>query len=203
MKVKICGITNLDDALLCESSGADALGFIFYKNSKRYISPDSAKKIINQLSPFTLKVGVFVNEDPEIVNQIAGEIGLNSVQLHGDETADYISKIFLPVIKVFRINNDFNFSKINEVNGASILLDTFSDVEHGGTGSTFNWELIPSQLRSKIILAGGISNENIEHIINEIKPAAIDISSSLEKEPGKKDQQKVKQFFLKINSYRS
>ncbi|MFO7445440.1 MAG: phosphoribosylanthranilate isomerase [Ignavibacteriaceae bacterium] len=203
MKVKICGITNTADAILAEQSGADAIGFIFYKGSKRYISPEDAKNIIRQLSPFTMKVGVFVNEDTDTVNMIASNIKLNAVQLHGAESPEYIEKIAYPVIKSFRVEDDFNYSRISNYNGVSILLDTFSAAEYGGTGFPFNWNLIPVELRSMIILAGGISILNIDEVITTVKPAAVDISSSLEKEPGKKDERKIKQFFQIINSYRS
>ncbi|SRR5690606_5626388 len=203
MKVKVCGITNIEDALLSEHSGADALGFIFYNESKRYIPPAEVKKIIAKLSPFTMKIGVFVNESPELVNQIAVETGLNAVQLHGDEKLEYITKINLPVVKTIRIRNDFDESLLNQFNSYSILLDTYTSDEYGGTGKSFNWKLIPEKYLNRIILAGGISVDNVEFIFKNIKPAAIDISSSLEKEPGKKDEQKIKQFFNKLNSIRS
>ena len=199
LRVKICGITNLEDALLCESEGADALGFIFYKKSKRYIEPDLAKEIINYLSPFIMKVGVFVNESVDFINETAAELNLNAVQLHGEESPELVSKITFPVIKSFRINNGFDFSILKKYSDNFLLLDTYSDAEYGGTGKTFNWKLIPHELKNKIILAGGISADNIEEIFFNIKPAAVDLSSSLESEPGKKDKEKVKEFFKKIN----
>ncbi len=203
MKVKICGITNLEDALLCESLGADALGFIFYKGSKRFVEPEAAGKIISELSPFTLKVGVFVNSSSEEINKTAKEIRLNAVQLHGKESPEIISKINLPVIKSFRVKNGFDFSILKRFENISFLFDTYSEKEYGGTGKTFNWELIPDDLRGKIILSGGISISNIEEIYRNIKPAAVDLSSSLESEPGKKDGEKIKEFFKKINYLRS
>jgi phosphoribosylanthranilate isomerase len=203
LKVKICGITNVEDALLCENLGADTLGFILYKGSKRFIEPDIAEKIISELSPFTLKVGVFVNSSFEEINSIAKQIKLNSVQLHGEESPDIVSKINLPVIKSFRIKNGFDFSRLKEFENVSYLFDTYSEKEYGGTGKTFNWELIPDELKNKIILSGGISINNIEEVYKKIKPAAVDLSSSLESSPGKKDIEKVKEFFKKINNLRS
>jgi phosphoribosylanthranilate isomerase len=203
LKVKICGITNVEDALLCESLGADALGFIFYKGSKRFVEPEAAEKIISELSPFSLRVGVFVNSSPEEINKTAKVVKLNAVQLHGDETPGMVSEINFPVIKSFRISNGFDFSILKDFQNVSYLFDTFSEKEYGGTGKTFNWELIPGELRNKIILSGGISIENIEEIYKKIKPAAIDLSSSLESIPGKKDNRKVKEFFKKINYLRS
>ena len=206
LRVKICGITNLEDALLCESEGADALGFIFYKKSKRYIEPDLAKEIINYLSPFIMKVGVFVNESPDSINETALKLHLNAVQLHGEENPELVNKISFPVIKSFRIrqqpDSEFDFSILNKYQDAYFLFDTFSNVEYGGTGKIFNWSLIPDELKSKIILAGGVSISNIEDIVKTVKPAAVDVSSSLEALPGKKDKIKVKEFFDKLNYLR-
>ena len=203
MKVKICGITNLDDALLAETLGASAVGFIFHKKSKRYISPENASEIINKLSPFTLKVGVFVNEETKAINKISSRIKLNVVQLHGDETQDIIEKIDLPVIKSFRINGVFDFAVLNNYKNVSFLFDSYSKEEYGGTGKNFNWDLIPTELKGNFILAGGITIDNIKEVFSKVKPKAIDISSSLEKSPGIKDHLKVKEFFKRFNSIRS
>lgn len=195
MKVKICGITNIEDAKLCYSFGADALGFIFYNKSKRYINFEKAKEIINQLPIFIHKIGVFVNEELNVVEQKSLEIGLTAIQLHGNENQVYIDALSLPVIKSFRVNNDFNFDELSGYQNVTFLFDTFDKNELGGTGKTFNWKVIPKELRSKIVLAGGISPNNIQQIINEISPMAVDLSSSLEKHPGKKDDKLVKEFF--------
>lgn len=202
MRVKICGITNFADALLCCELGADALGFIFYEKSKRFIGISKAAEIIERLPSFVVKVGVFVNQKPFIINTIAKEIGLNAVQLHGNEPQYYVKKIFLPVIKSFRVKNNFDFSLLNNYKKCSFLLDTFSDETFGGTGETFDWNLIPNELRNKIILAGGVSSNNIEQIFHEIKPHAVDLSSSLESSPGRKDAIKLKEFFNKVNTLR-
>jgi phosphoribosylanthranilate isomerase len=202
MKVKICGITNLDDALICEKEGADAIGFIFYKRSKRYILPKDAAEIAEKLSPFTAKVGVFVNEDVSAIAEIAEKTNINMVQLHGDENENYCMQIKLPVIKSFRIKEGFDYDRISKYNNVNYLLDSFVENNYGGTGSSFNWELIPMNLRDKIILSGGISEKNIEYIFKNIFPSAVDLSSSLESKPGKKDEWKVKSFFKKFNSLR-
>ncbi|MHB1687590.1 MAG: phosphoribosylanthranilate isomerase [Ignavibacteriaceae bacterium] len=203
MKVKVCGITNLEDALLCESLGADALGFVFYKKSKRYISPVDAAKIANTLSPLTMKVGVFVDESTEAINKISSVVKLNAVQLHNDNGGSSIKEISSPVIRAFRIKDDFDFNILEKLDENYFLLDTFSQNEMGGTGKSFDWKLIPKQMKHKIILAGGISSSNIDFICQNVKPAAVDLSSSLEMEPGKKDMKKVKEFFNKFNKYRS
>lgn len=195
MKVKICGITNIEDALLCEKLGADALGFIFYDKSKRYIQPNSAVDIIKMLSPFTLKVGVFVNDIPENINAISKLAGLNIVQLHGDEIPKQMAEINLPIIKAFRVNDDFDFDILNDYKNCYFLFDTYSISEYGGTGKSFNWNIIPKHLKNKIILSGGISSSNIQRIINEINPYAVDVSSSLEEFYGKKSNEKLIEFF--------
>lgn len=202
MKVKICGITNLEDALLCSHLGADALGFVFYKESKRNISYSKAKEIIQHLSPFIVKIGIFVDQTADEINSISQEVGLNTVQLYGDSTQFMINEIYQPVIKCFRIKSDFDFSVLNEYTNCNFLLDTYSDEALGGTGKSFNWEIIPSELRENIILAGGISTDNIEYIYNNLKPGGIDLSSSVESSPGIKDENKLKDFFNKMNKLR-
>jgi phosphoribosylanthranilate isomerase len=201
VKVKICGITNITDALFCESKGADYLGFVFYNNSKRYVLPEEAKSIINQLSPTTKKVGVFVNETSGIINKLADELQLDFVQLHGEETPESISSIKFPVIKAFRVNESFDFSIIGKYKDQIVpLFDTFSNESYGGTGKTFNWDMIPAKIRDKIFLSGGISAGNLPYIYKNIHPFAVDVSSSLEILPGKKDRQKIKEFFLSVNA---
>jgi len=203
MKVKICGITNIEDALFCADNGADALGFVFYEKSKRYISFEDAKDIVDKLPSFIMKVGVFVNEDAEVVNKKAEYVGLNAVQLHGDEEPSYLNKIHHPVINAFRVGDEFDWSLIDQYKNCNILLDSYSKDLYGGTGKTFEWRIIPERYRTKIILSGGVSIENLEQIFTEIKPAAIDVLSSLEKSPGKKDHKKVKEFLAELNRLRN
>ena len=202
MKVKICGITNVEDAMLCESLDADALGFIFYKKSKRYIEPNQVADIISQLSPFTVKVGVFVNEDVNMINRIISETKINLVQIHSDTKINE-KDISVPIINAFRVNEKFDFKILSSFINNYILLDSYSQNEFGGTGNIFDWNKIPKNFIHKIILAGGISAANIEYISSEIKPAAVDLSSSLEKYPGKKDPEKVREFFKLFNKNRS
>lgn len=202
MKVKVCGITNARDALFCEAVGTDMLGFIFYRKSRRFVEIDAAGEIMGMLKPDTKKIGVFVNETAEKVNEAAGRLGLSAVQLHGDETPEEVSKITFPVIKSFRIKEGFDFSLLDSYRNARALLDSFAGSQFGGTGISFNWEIIPVDIKSRIILAGGVSASNMGYIISTIKPYAVDLSSSLESEPGKKDHNKVEEFFKVLNSYR-
>jgi len=202
VKIKICGITNKEDALAAESFGADAVGFIFYKKSNRYVSPEQVEHTIKTLSPFTTKVGVFVNETFEIINKISKQTGINVVQLHGDENLHIMKSILLPVIKTFRVDDNFDYNKLNQYQEYSILLDAYSEKNYGGTGNKLNWEKIPFKIKNKIILAGGISSDNIEFIYQNINPAAVDLSSSLEITPGRKDKKKMEKFFNKVNLLR-
>lgn len=202
MKIKICGITNKEDALMCERAGADALGFIFYNKSPRYVAPLIVSKISKELSPLTIKIGVFVNSTREEIEQIFNNANLNMVQLHGDETAEFFHSIKFPKIKAFRIDEKFNFDIINKFRNSNILLDAYSKNTYGGSGINFNWELIPDNIKSRIILAGGISKENLDTIFNKVKPAAIDVSSSLEISPGKKDETKIKEFMKTYNKFK-
>jgi phosphoribosylanthranilate isomerase len=201
VRVKICGITNLEDALLCQKYGADALGFIFYQKSPRYISPEKAAEITAHLSPFITKTGVFVNESAENINRTAETAGLSLVQLHGDESPDFARNIKLPVMKAFRIKEGFDFKLLEQYPGCSFLLDSFDTDAYGGSGQSFDWQLIPEKLRHRIVLAGGVSLENIEKICTDIKPAAVDVSSSLEDAPGIKNHEKVIEFLNRIKGY--
>lgn len=202
MKVKICGITNLDDAYSAVSNGADALGFIFYPGSKRYIHPHKAKEIIDHLPFFTMKIGVFVEEVPKTVNNMARTLGLNAVQLHGGEGDDYLQKIKHPVIKAIRIGNDFDIKELSKYDGYTLLLDSYSEHAYGGTGKSFEWDKIPPEIMNRVILAGGISEDNIEAVYKKIKPQAVDISSSVEISPGIKDHAKINSFFSKLKKLR-
>jgi phosphoribosylanthranilate isomerase len=193
-KVKICGITNLEDALLSAKFGADALGFNFYKKSPRYILPEKAREIIENLHEEILKVGVFVNETLENVAEIAKTANLNAIQLHGEETPEFCRelklKTSLEIIKAFRVSPDFSPEDVLKYEVDAILLDAYNPKEHGGTGETFDWE-IAKKVRAifpKMYLAGGLNHENILRAIQETKPFAVDVCSGIESEKGKKDR---------------
>ncbi|MFH0735748.1 MAG: phosphoribosylanthranilate isomerase [bacterium] len=201
MKVKICGITNLEDALICQNAGADALGFIFYKSSKRYIEPGEVKKITSVLNPFVIKVGVFVNNTADEINLTCKLSGINMVQLHGDETHDICAKINLPIIKAIRIKDKFDIAEVTKWKDVVFLFDTYSNENYGGTGKQFDLELLPQKIYTKAIIAGGINCKNISSIMNKkYLPACIDLSSSVEIFPGKKDHKKIEEFFTIIKS---
>lgn len=146
MKIKICGITNYEDAKVALDNGADALGFILYQNSKRFIEYNDLTEILKKLPFFVMKVGVFVNEYYTKVNVLASQIGLNAVQIHGDESPFYCDKITHPSIKAFRIHDKFDFSLLDNYNDCTYLLDSKSNHEYGGTGTIFDWKLILKKL---------------------------------------------------------
>jgi phosphoribosylanthranilate isomerase len=199
VRIKICGITNAQDAQYCEYLGAHALGFLFYRGSKRFVAAETVVQISQKLGPFVQKVGVFVNASVAEVKKTADVCGLSMVQLHGDESPAFVDKIGIPVIKGFRVGDNFDYSILNKYRQCYLLLDAWSENEMGGAGKTFNWQKIPEDIRPRIILAGGVSEKNIEQIYRDIHPAAVDLSSSVESSPGIKDHNKLARFFDRVN----
>jgi phosphoribosylanthranilate isomerase len=202
VQVKICGITNLEDALGAVKAGADALGFNFYTRSPRCIRPPEARRIIEQLPPGVLTVGVFVNEAaPEVVASIAEESRVGAVQLHGDESPAYCRalKNFF-VIKALRVSEDFAPESVREYETEAILLDSFKRGERGGTGRTFDWEVARRvrELVPKLFLAGGLSVENVRDAVETVRPHAVDACSRLESSPGRKDLERVRNFISAV-----
>ena len=196
MKVKICGITNIDDALYATELGADALGFIFVKKSPRYISPLKARKIIQTLPPFVVSVGVIANMTYNDVMDIIEQTSIGCVQLHGDETPKQIAKYPVPVYKSFRVDSSFNPEMLRRYKGSAYLLDTKIPGQLGGTGQTFNWEIaVKAKEYGRIILAGGLTSDNIIEAVRTVQPYAVDVNSGVEESPGKKNKSKLKLLF--------
>jgi phosphoribosylanthranilate isomerase len=207
VKVKICGITAAKDALAAAEFGADAVGFIFYPHSPRWIEPARAREIIEKLPPFVTAVGVFVNEAPEVIRQAMQVSGAGVVQLHGDEPPSACA-VWPRTIKAFRIRDDADVRRIREYLGAmtdvmsaAYLLDSFSEKEYGGTGKSFNRELARGILNSensgqagRIILSGGLTPDNVEGAVRAVTPYAVDVSSGVEISKGVKDHGKMKSF---------
>jgi phosphoribosylanthranilate isomerase len=197
MRIKICGITRYEDARTAANLGADALGFIFYSKSPRYISPTNAAEITKKLPPFVSRVGVFVDEDPQRVLDVARIAGIDTIQLHGNETPEYCASIPLPVIKVFSIRDNFDVSIIQaykNVNVAGILLDTWDSERRGGSGNTFDWSvaLKVCDKSDKVILSGGLGPSNIREAIDTVRPYAVDVNSGVEISPGVKSPYKMR-----------
>ena len=196
--VKICGITNLDDALAAVDAGADALGFNFYEKSPRYVAPETAQTIVEQLPASVLKVGVFVNvESTSMLNEMARGLGLELLQLHGDESPEYCAELSeYPVMKALAVSEDFQPGEVSRYKVDSILLDTSDRNLRGGTGRTFNWTIAQRvrELVPKLFLAGGLSPENVVEAVNLVQPFAVDTCSAVESSPGRKDHQRMRQF---------
>jgi phosphoribosylanthranilate isomerase len=201
VKVKICGITNLDDALAAIEAGADALGFVFVPASPRNIAPEQAAGIIRHLPPFVQTVGLFVNQEQETVNRIADQCGLDLVQLHGEESLEYCQGIDRRIIKAFRVRDAASLDTIDSYPVAACLLDAWSPTAHGGTGQTFNWEIAATAAAShRIILAGGLIPDNVAEAVRRVRPYAVDVSSGVEAAPGRKDITLVRAFIANAKS---
>jgi phosphoribosylanthranilate isomerase len=195
IKVKICGITNLEDALLAVEAGADALGFVFYKESPRHIFPEQAAVIIRQLPPFVQTVGLFVNEALDTVNETAVQCGLDIIQLHGDESPEFCAAVRRRVIKAFRVKDFTCLDSMKDYRAAAFLLDAWSPIAQGGTGLTFNWEVAAGAAQTNcIILAGGLTPDNVADAILQVRPYGVDVSSGVESKPGKKCREKMTTF---------
>lgn len=197
-RVKICGITNIEDALLAVELGADALGFIFFANSPRYVTPEVVRTIIDRLPPFVTPVAVTVNESIASVSEIMAVSGCQIAQLHGDEPPEYLERLAWPAMKGISIATAQDLNMIERYKFArAILLDTKVAGLYGGTGTSFDWTVARQAHRfgRPIILAGGISPENVAEAMQVAQPDAIDVSSSIELQPGKKDPQRMQVLF--------
>ncbi|HEY0004050.1 MAG TPA: phosphoribosylanthranilate isomerase [Pyrinomonadaceae bacterium] len=196
--VKICGITNLEDARAAVEAGADALGFNFYRRSARYIAPADARCIVELLPDEVLTVGVFVNESgPEQVSRMADEAGVRAVQLHGDESPDYCRALKnRPVIKALRVGAGYEPESAAMYEAYAIMLDAFDLSERGGTGRVFDWQLAQRTRAfvKRLYLAGGLSPENVAEAIKIVGPDCVDACSRLEDAPGRKNLARVRSF---------
>ena len=197
-KVKICGITHLDDAMACVKSGADMLGFVFYKKSPRYISPKKAKEIIAELPQDIEKVALFVNEEKKTVAGILRDIEkIDILQFHGEETGEYCDSFNKMTIKAIRVSDDQSLDKIQQYPRVNfILLDSYNKDVYGGTGLRFDWTLAKSAKRynKPIILSGGLNASNVSDAIKFLKPYAVDVSSGVEISAGRKDYELIAEF---------
>ncbi|MCL6622384.1 MAG: phosphoribosylanthranilate isomerase [Syntrophobacterales bacterium] len=203
IRVKICGLTDPEDARLAAALGAHALGFIFYPPSPRSVSPEQAREIIRQLPPFVLTVGVFVDEELDAVREIAALAGLDWVQLHGNESPDYCRALGRRVIKGFRVQGEETLPLLAPYRGAvqAVLLDTYKPGTPGGTGETFDWQLAHrARDYGPIILAGGLTPDNVAEAIRAARPQAVDVASGVEAAPGKKDPAKLRAFMEAVRT---
>ncbi|MBI3995771.1 MAG: phosphoribosylanthranilate isomerase [Nitrospirae bacterium] len=195
MRVKICGIMNVHDALAAADYGADAVGFVLYKSSPRYIDARAVRNIIAQLPPFVTTVGVFADADEKEMLSTVEECGLDLIQLQGDEPADLCRRLGVRVIKAIRIRDKFSLNRMIPYKVRAFVLDTYREGQLGGTGETFDWSLaVDAKKFGKIILAGGLTPENVGPAIARVRPYGVDVSSGVEERIGKKDHSKIKRF---------
>ena len=200
VRVKICGITNLEDALVAVEGGADALGFVFAP-SPRQVSPEQASRIIAQLPPFVCRVGIFVDQELKGVQEVMSACGLDLAQLHGSESPDYCQTLFPRVIKSFRVKDESVLDLLPSYKTSAYLLDSYDMIRKGGTGRSFDWRIARKATRyGPIILSGGLNPENVSQAISAVGPYAVDVSSGVEASPGKKDHNKLRAFLRAVKA---
>lgn len=206
LKVKICGITNLNDAMAAVEAGADALGFVFYQQSPRFVAPTTAARLIRALPPFIAKVGVFVDAPETVVRGVAEVCGLDTLQFHGAETPEFCQRFSsLKVVKAFRVKDAGSLAPMDAYDTDGWLLDAYVPEAHGGTGVTFNWSFAREAKIAgyPIILAGGLCAENVAQAVHEVWPYGVDVSSGVESAPGKKDAQMMREFIEVVRGIES
>lgn len=201
-RVKICGITRVEDALAAVNAGADAIGLIFYAPSPRAVTVEQAQKIAAAIPPFVSVVGLFVNAPKAEIESVLSRVRLDILQFHGDETAEDCEQINLPYYKAIRVKADTNLIQCAQQyrTAKALLLDAFSEAAMGGTGQTFDWNLIPANLPKPVILAGGLNAENVGLAIRQVSPYAVDVSGGVEADKGIKDAVKITAFMQGVSN---
>lgn len=204
-RVKICGITRIEDALAAVELGADAIGLVFYAPSPRNVSIEQAISIVESLPPFVSKVGLFVNESPSNIKNILAQVDLDILQFHGDESREVCEQINMPYYKAIRVKEDTNLIQYAQIyhSAKALLLDTYSESTVGGTGMVFDWKLIPENISKPLILAGGLTPANVGLAIETVHPYAVDVSGGVEQSKGIKDVKKMTAFIQAVNQFRS
>jgi phosphoribosylanthranilate isomerase len=202
VRVKICGITNVADAVAAVDAGGDALGFMFFENSKRNIAAKTVAEIIRELPPFISKVGVFVNAAEDVVLKTTETAGIDTLQFHGEEPPAFCARFRLPVIKAFRICAPESLQQCSNYRNHAWLLDSYVDGAHGGTGVSFDWNVAAEATRHsrRVILAGGLKVETVAEAVRKVRPFAVDVSSGVESVPGKKDREKLRRFIEAVRA---
>ena len=200
VRVKICGITSVQDALTAVKHGADAIGLVFYAPSSRNVSIAQAQEIARQIPAFVSVVGLFVNAEASFVNKVISQVKINLLQFHGDETPEACSQFSLPFIKAIRVKPDTNLIQcaIDFSAAKALLLDTYTEGLMGGTGHVFDWDLIPKQMAQPVILAGGLTVDNVAQAIQKVQPYAVDVSGGVEMSKGIKDADKIAAFMQQV-----
>lgn len=199
-RVKICGITRVEDAAAAVAAGADAIGLVFYAASPRVVAPAAAAAICASLPPFVSAVGLFVDADADTVRATLALVPLTLLQFHGAETPEYCAQFGLPYIKALRMRGDADVEveQRRHTQARALLLDAYSPGRPGGTGEVFDWQRIPPALRPRIVLAGGLDAGNVAAAIAQVRPYAVDVSGGVEAAPGRKDAQRIEAFIAAV-----
>lgn len=202
VRVKICGITRLQDLHAACDAGADALGFVFYEKSPRHLSIASAAALLRELPPFVQSVGLFVNAEPAFIESVLQAVPLDLLQFHGDETPADCARFGRPHIKAVRVNRETDLLKCAAGFDAArgLLLDAWVPGLPGGTGERFDWTLIPANLPKPVVLSGGLTPDNVAEAVRRVRPWAVDVSSGVEVSKGIKDAHKIAQFIAKAKA---
>ncbi|HJN51285.1 MAG: phosphoribosylanthranilate isomerase [Pseudomonadales bacterium] len=201
VRIKICGITRLEDARCAVELGADALGFNFYGKSPRHVTVEQVRSITAGLPPFVTKVALLVDPNEEQLRQVLSQLPIDLIQFHGTESAQFCQSFGRPYIKVIRVaeGTDLNEESNRYGSAAAILLDSYVEGVAGGTGRTFDWSLIPKTISQPVVLAGGLNADNISEAIRTVRPFAVDVSGGVEREKGIKDRQAMQRFIKAVS----
>ncbi|MEW6087231.1 MAG: phosphoribosylanthranilate isomerase [bacterium] len=202
IRIKICGITSLEDALACVNYGADAVGFVFAK-SPRKTDKHKCREIVRRLPPFITAVGLFANQSMQEINDITEFCPLDVLQFHGDESNEFCEGFNKRIIKAFRISNSDDLKDLDKYNVSAYLLDSFNRSKLGGTGESFDWKLIENVKNRRLILAGGLNPDNAGEAVRKYLPYGVDVSSGVESSPGVKDHKKIKAFIEAVRRFSS
>lgn len=202
MKIKVCGFTQAQNAREAALLGIDAIGLVFYDQSPRCVNTDQANAIIEALPPFVNRVGLFVNAEPDFIDEVLCEVPLDTLQFHGDEDAKTCEQYGMPFIKALRMRKETNLEEMAETyyQASGLLLDAFSQEAYGGTGERFDWSLAKADIELPIILAGGMNADTVAQAIAQVSPYAVDVSSGVESAKGIKDIDKITQFIQQARS---
>jgi len=201
-RVKICGITRIEDGLAAARLGADAIGLVFYANSPRAVQPAQARRIIDALPPFVMTVGLFVNADAQTVRDTLAVAPVQLLQFHGDESAEFCAGFGMPYLRALRVKPGVDLLQYAQEfhTAKGLLLDAWVEGVHGGTGATFDWSLIPRDIPVPVVLSGGLDAGNVEQAVRSVRPWAVDVSSGVESAKGIKDAAKIEAFMTGVRN---
>lgn len=200
-RVKICGVTRKQDAVAAAWAGADAIGFVFYEPSPRYVTPDAARDLVNALPAFVSATGLFVNPEAQFVESVLSQVPLDLLQFHGDETPEFCDSFGMRWIKAVRVRQSSDIADAfrDYCHASGLLVDAWDPDKYGGTGQAFNWSLIPDSRPLPLILAGGLASDNVSRAVAQVRPWAVDVSGGVERSKGIKDVEKITDFINEVH----